>query len=95
VSVGGACGKLIDVMASSMPENYTRKVCDDKPCIPLYPASVAPMASYEGWKDRFIIASVSVGGETVLIDVAAPVEKFDQFLPKAQKVLDSVEWKGG
>jgi hypothetical protein len=22
-------------------------------------------------------------------------DKFDQFLPKAQKVLDTVEWKGG
>jgi hypothetical protein len=38
---------------------------------------------------------VDVGGETVVIDVAAPADKFDEFLPKAQKVLDSVEWKGG
>ena len=38
---------------------------------------------------------MDVGGETVLIDVSAPADKFDEFLPKAQKVLDSVEWKGG
>jgi hypothetical protein len=37
---------------------------------------------------------VDVQGQTVLIDVAAPEEKFDEFLPKAQKVLDTVEWKG-
>jgi hypothetical protein len=38
---------------------------------------------------------VDVEGETVVIDVAAPTNKFDEFLSKAQKVLDSVEWKGG
>ena len=41
---------------------------------------------------RYVI--VDVGGETVLIDVAAPADKFDELLPKAQKVLDTVEWKG-
>jgi len=45
-------------------------------------------------KDRYII--VDVRGETVLIDAAPETEgKFDEFLPKAQRVLDSVEWKGG
>jgi hypothetical protein len=37
---------------------------------------------------------VDVGGQTVLIDVAARADKFDEFLPKAQKVLDSVKWIG-
>ena len=37
---------------------------------------------------------MDVGEETVLIDVAAPAETFDAFFPKAQKVLDTVEWKG-
>jgi uncharacterized protein YjbI with pentapeptide repeats len=50
------------------------------------------IGSYEGYKDRFII--VDVGGETVIINVFAPPDKFDEFLPKAQKILDSVEWKG-
>jgi uncharacterized protein with WD repeat len=100
VSVGGASGKLIAVRTSSTPENYPKEVCVDEPCVPLYPLSplYSPsdeneIVSYEGWKDRFII--VDVGGETVLIDVSAPTEKFDTFSPKAQEVLDSVEWKGG
>ena len=38
---------------------------------------------------------VNVGSETVVIDVAAPEAKFDEVLPKAQKVLNTVEWKGG
>ena len=45
-------------------------------------------------KDRYVIVDV-VRGETVLIDVGAPADEFDELLPKAQKVLlDSVEWKG-
>jgi hypothetical protein len=31
----------------------------------------------------------------VVIHISAPAGKFDEFLPKAQEVLDTVEWKGG
>jgi hypothetical protein len=92
--VGGASGKQIDVTASSTPENYPRDLCGEPPCVPLYPLSNKNgIGGYEVYKDRFVI--VDVEGETVVIDVAAPTNKFDEFLPKAQKVLDSVEWKGG
>jgi hypothetical protein len=94
VSVGGASGIRVDVTASSTPEDYPRKICGRQPCVPLYPLSDGSgLISYEDWKDRFII--VDVGGETVLIDVAATQGKFDTFSPKPQEVLDSVEWKGG
>jgi hypothetical protein len=93
VSVGGASGMRIDVTVSSTPENYPRDFCGEEPCVPLYPTSESWLGSFEGFKDRFII--VDVGGETVLIDVAAPAEKFAAFSPKAQEVLDSVEWQGG
>jgi hypothetical protein len=75
--VGGLSGKQIDVAASS-----TRYV-------PLYPG-IYVLPSDEGLKDRYVI--VDVGGETVVIDVVAPADKFDEVLPKAQKVLDTVEW---
>jgi hypothetical protein len=42
-------------------------------------------------KDRYII--LDVRGETVLIDVAPPERKFDEFLPRAQKVLYAVKWQ--
>jgi hypothetical protein len=80
-SVGGASGVQIDVTASSTLD------------VPLYPTSEPAIESSEQFKDKFVI--VDVGGETVVIDVAAPTGKFDAFSPKAQKVLDSVEWKGG
>jgi WD40 repeat protein len=89
VSVGGASGKRIDVTYASTPENYPRDYCGEQPCVPLF----SHMVSYGEWTDRFVI--VDAGEETVVIDAAAPEDKFDEFLPKAQKVLDSVEWKGG
>jgi Pentapeptide repeats (8 copies) len=55
--------------------------------------SYADSKGYPRWKDRFVI--VDVEGETVVVDVKATADKFDEFLPEAQKVLDSVEWTGG
>jgi hypothetical protein len=43
----------------------------------------------KGVRDRYVI--VDIGGETVIIDIAAPADRLDEFLPKVQKVLDSVE----
>jgi hypothetical protein len=95
VSVGGASGMQIDVTASSTPENYPRDICGRKPCVPLYPTSGGPIVARPSGtgKDRYVI--VDVGGETVIINVTARAGKFDAFSPKAQEVLDSVEWKGG
>ena len=42
-------------------------------------------------KYRFII--VDVGGEPMVIPAIAREGKFDEFLPKAQKVLDTVKWQ--
>jgi hypothetical protein len=93
VSVGGAFGMRIDVTVSSTPENYPKKFCGKQPCVPLYPLSDdSGIIGYEGFKDRFVI--VDVGGQTVLIDVAAGEDTFEEVLPKAQEVLDTVEWKG-
>jgi len=88
-SVGGASGMRIAVAVTSTPENYPKDLCSEHPCVPLYPLTERPLSSYEGWKSRFII--VDVGGEPVVIDVSAPAARFDEFLPKAQKVLDTVK----
>jgi hypothetical protein len=95
VSVGNASGKQIDVTATFTPENYPRVLCGEQPCVPLYKGSTSEstIVSHEGYKERFVV--VDVGGETVVINVAAPAEKFGSFLPNAQKVLDTVEWRGG
>jgi len=78
----------IDVTLSSTPENYPpRDLCVEH-CVALYPPGIS---STKGFKDRFII--VEVEGKPVVIDVAAQADKFEDFLPKAQKMLDTVEWK--
>jgi hypothetical protein len=91
ISVGGASGMRIEVTTTSAPGNYPRDYCEG-PCVLLYTVSIASaiFSVEEGLKYRFVI--VDVGGKTVVIDISAPADKFDEFLPKAQQVLDSVEW---
>src|SRR5215218_8661474 len=45
------------------------------------------------YKHRAIILE-SVKGKTVTIGIDSPTAEFDNFLPKAQKVLDTVKWTG-
>jgi uncharacterized protein YjbI with pentapeptide repeats len=89
VRVGGATGMRIDTTLFLEPEDYSQDICGKQPCMPLYPGIQVSKA----YKDRFIILDVK--GETVIVDVSAASagKKFDEFLPKAQKVLDTVEWK--
>ncbi|HET7273296.1 MAG TPA: hypothetical protein VFI90_19670 [Rubrobacter sp.] len=45
------------------------------------------------YKFRAIILK-DVNGKTVTISIGAHANEFDEFLPKSQKVLDSVKWTG-
>ncbi len=36
-----------------------------------------------------------VGGDTVVVGFLGPADEFDEHAPKAQKVIDTVEWRGG
>jgi hypothetical protein len=45
------------------------------------------------YKTRLIVLDDGAG-ETVTIGLTAPEPKFDEFVAKGQKVLDTVEWKG-
>jgi hypothetical protein len=48
---------------------------------------------FEKEKLRFIVLE-NIEGERVTIVMQAPAGDFEEFLPKAQRVLDTVEWKG-
>jgi hypothetical protein len=50
-------------------------------------------AAGKGFKHRAIVLE-GVKGKTVTIGIGSPTTEFDDFLPKAQKVLDSVKWTG-
>jgi hypothetical protein len=105
-TVGGEKGVQFDAVPSPVPEDYL--ACGE-PCLPLFQnathpelffaleyAADGPRAYRPGqptYKTRFIVLD-DVAGETVTIGLTAPEAKFDEFLLKAQKVLDTVEWKG-
>ena len=44
--------------------------------------------------DKARVTFLDVEGETVTISITSPAIVFDDFVPEAQKVLDSVEWRG-
>lgn len=80
----------MDAVVASVPPTE----CGDN-CLGLFTPSdrAYDWVVYEKEKLRFIVLE-DVGDRRVTIVVEAPAEEFEEFLPKAQRVLDSVEWKG-
>jgi hypothetical protein len=86
VTVGGVSGVRIDALVSSEPEES-----QFPPAFWVLSNGVT-MYDFVGVRSRTTI--LNVGGDTVLIDTSASSpDKFEELLPKAQKVLDTVEWK--
>lgn len=91
VTVGGVAGTQLDVVVSSVLNDYPEDC--PVPCVNAWPRSPQPMSFlfFLGDKGRHIVLDIE--GETVIVSIEAPEEKFDEFLPEAQEVLDTVEWK--
>jgi hypothetical protein len=90
VTIGGISGVQFNMEASSAPRRFPERC--GAPCVPAWPLSDGNSVEYPlGGKDRITI--VEVAGETVIIDIGPPADAFDEFLPKAQEVLDTVEWE--
>ena len=100
VTVGGVKGEQLDVVVEEVPEEYSG-VCSIGPspedCVDLFRLSSGLPGGlidlYEGDKARMIVLE-DVKGETVTIGIGSPAPTFDEFLPKAQRVLHSVKWSG-
>jgi hypothetical protein len=84
VTVGGASGVRMDAVVASVPDGHPAWfwVLGDGTTI---------QDDVEGGRIRTFI--LNVGGETVLIAIRHPGDRFEGFLPKAQKVVNTVEWK--
>jgi len=88
VKVGGVSGKQFDVLGTHE-------------LTPLFSVDAAyknKLGPYKGWILRLTILD-DVEGEAVIIAFEGPKEwegeqSMDDFGPRAQKVLDTVEWKG-
>jgi hypothetical protein len=85
VTVGGVSGVQFEAEVSSVPS--------DDPVVPLWQMGTpdSEWIMERGSKDQITV--LAVGGETVIIDVLAPADRFEELLPKAQKVVETVEWQ--
>jgi hypothetical protein len=85
--IGGAEGVYFDAVATDLPEGYGNSVCllgapeGEELCI-------SPTD-----KIRFIVLE-DMNGEPVTIMLQIRAVDFEEFLPRAQKVLETVEWEG-
>jgi hypothetical protein len=94
VTVGGIKGQQIDVVVVDLPKDYPEGLCAPSDCVQLTVGSVGEdWAVEEGNKDRVTVLEVAKG-QTVIIDFGSPAAKFDEYWPEAEKVVQSVQWKG-
>jgi hypothetical protein len=95
VEVGGVEGERIDVVVGDLPEDYRGRCgtdCVDIGRVEGVPGLKNDVLIQEGDKAR--VTFLDVEGETVTISIISPASEFEEFVPEAQKVLDSVEWRG-
>jgi hypothetical protein len=92
VTVGGVKGVQFDVLVKDLPEDYDA-VCG-RGCLDIFRSSgLGSIAFMENSKTRVIVLE-DVKGVTVTMGFSIPATYFDEIAPKAQKVLESVEWTG-
>ena len=97
VTVGGVKGVQFDVVVGDLPQYYIPRctsIVGNPNCVDLFELSTGgPIFLVEGEKARAIVLE-DVEGKTVTIGFASPASEFGEFASEAQKVLDSVEWRG-
>jgi hypothetical protein len=93
VTVGGSKGAQFDVVVGDPPEDHSGECGSD--CVDVFRFSSGgpPLALSEGYKGRLIVLE-DVGDETVIVGFASPAAEFDEHAPQAQKVIDTVQWRG-
>ena len=92
VTVGGIKGEQIDVVVGDQAKDFPEGLCGFD-CVPLSVLNIGDWAIEEGNKDRLTVLE-DAKGETVIIDFGSPAATFDEYWPKAEKVVESVKWKG-
>jgi len=93
VTVGGIKGQQIDVVVGDLPKDYPEGLCGGFDCVQLSQFNFGDWAVEEAYKDRLTVLE-DVKGQTVIIDFVSPAAKFDEYWPEAEKVVESVKWKG-
>ena len=91
VTVGGVKGVQLDVIVETLPEDYSGPCAGD--CVDIFRSSgLGSIAFLKDSKSRVIVLE-GVDGQTVVMGFSIPATRFDENVPEAQKVIDSVEWR--
>ena len=97
VEVGGVKGLQFEVVVGDRPQYYIptcTSIIGNPNCVDLFRLSTGePILLVEGDKAGIIVLE-DVEGETVTIGFVSPASEFGELAAEAQKVLDSVEWRG-
>ena len=97
VTVGGVKGVEFDVGVGDLPKGYNptcSSIIGDPNCVDLVRLSTGgSLFVAEGYPVRVIVLE-DLEGETVTIGFFSPASEFDEFVPEAQKVIDTVKWRG-
>jgi len=94
VEVGGVEGVRADMVVGDLPRGLSDE-CGSG-CVPLFRFSSGglPLVLFEEDKARVNVLE-DVRGETVITGFDIRADEFDEHAPEAQKVIDTVEWRGG
>ncbi|HET7272593.1 MAG TPA: hypothetical protein VFI90_16090 [Rubrobacter sp.] len=90
-TIGGVSAKRFDASVSSLPKERL----DECPkCLPVFGLQYEePVSILKEYKQRITLAE-GPSSESVAIILYGPPDQIDSYLPKAQEVLKTVEWKG-
>ena len=91
VTVGGVRGEQLDLVVADLPEDYSG-VCGSD-CVGIFRLSTGSQAILAAGEKLRLIVLEDVQGETVALGFVSPASTFDEFAPKAQKVVDTVKWR--
>jgi len=95
VEVGGVKGKRLDVVVGDLPEGHRGRCGTD--CVDIGRVEGVPPLNIElliHEEDKVRVTFLDVEGETVTISISSLTIEFGEFVPEAQKVIESVKWKG-
>src|SRR5687767_8969386 len=97
VRVGGVKGLQFEVVVGDLPQYYIpicTSIVGNPNCVDLFRLSTGePILLVEGDKVRVTVLE-DVEGETVTIGFVSPASEFGEFAPEAQRVIDTVKWRG-
>jgi hypothetical protein len=83
----------MDVVVGDLPRDHSGGCGPGCVALFRFRSGGLPLVLLEEDKARLIVLE-DVGGDTVVIGFATRVEEFDEHAPEAQKVLDTVQWRG-